>query len=223
MIYTICPFANYLPISTNTGGPMAQNIGLVVHVQVGDNSLYGWFNNPNAQVSAHFWVSKTGTLEQYVPCDVEAWAEVDGNSSYLSVETEGYPTEPLTLPQMTTLARLIGWGNTAFGWPLALVDHGGRGITTHAHYPSGVPDPAWGDHACPGTLRSEQLPAVLSLATQPPTGDAVFIIEGNGDRYWFVADGTGSYWRPVPASANLTGATVIQDTNGVLLAMWKVV
>ncbi len=161
---TLCPFAVEDLISVNYGGDMLTNKGLVVHVQEGDYSLFEWFDDPAAQVSSHFWISKSGRLEQYVLVGREAWAQVLGNASYVSVETEGYTTEPLTYAQQGTLASLIAWGHMAYGWPLQLVDHGGEGITTHAHYPSELPDPAWGDHACPGHLRSLQLPKVLDAA-----------------------------------------------------------
>jgi hypothetical protein len=143
---------------------MVANYGLVVHVQVGTGSLHEWFNTPTSEVSAHFWVSKTGVLEQYVLVGRVAWAEMAGNDYYISVETEGLPTEPLMDAQVVTLARLIVWGHEQFGWLLQLVDHGGQGITTHAHYPSGLADQSWGGHLCPGTIRSQQLPGVLSAA-----------------------------------------------------------
>jgi hypothetical protein len=162
---TQCAFAQFLAVQ-NHGGGMLANMGLVVHVQVGNGSLYGWFNNPSSEVSAHFWVGQGGELEQYIPIGTEAWAEMAGNEYYISIETEGVPTDPLTDDQVNTLARLIVWGYREFGWHLDLVDHGGWGITTHAHYPSGLADPAWGGHLCPGTIRSEQLPRVLTTAKQ---------------------------------------------------------
>ncbi len=160
----ICPFANFRVIGGNQGPAMEELYGLVVHVQVGDGSLQEWFSNPASQVSAHFWVGQRGELEQYVDTAVQAWAEVDGNPHYLSVETEGVPTEALSYAQEGTLAALMAWLHAFLEMPLALVDHGGRGITTHAHYPSGDPDPAWGGHPCPGPLRTLQLPKVLDAA-----------------------------------------------------------
>jgi hypothetical protein len=143
---------------------MSAHQGLVVHVQVGDGSGYGEFSDPTNEVSSTWQILKDGTVLQFVDADYIAWAQMAGNPDYNSVETEGYPTEPLTDAQCQALADLIVWGHRTYGWPLALVDHGGSGITTHAHYPSGVPDPAWGDHACPGPVRAGQLPAILSAA-----------------------------------------------------------
>lgn len=161
---TLCPFASWKPVPRNDGPAMTGDLGLVVHVQVGNGSLRGWFSDPVAGVSSHLWVSAKGDLEQYVPFGTDAWAEMSGNGRYVSVETEGMPTEPLTLPQATVLAQLIAWGHEKLGWALELVDHGARGITTHAHYPSGIPDPSWGGHPCPGAVRTAQLPWVLKVA-----------------------------------------------------------
>jgi hypothetical protein len=162
---TLYKGATFKPV-VNHGGNMKEQWGLVVHVQVGDNSLYEWFNNPVAEVSAHFWVSKLGPVEQYVPADTVAWAEMAGNDFYCSVETEGLPTEPLTKEQINSLALLMAWGRDTLGWKLELVDHGSKGITTHAHYPSNIPDPAWGGHPCPGPIRAAQLPAIVAQAVK---------------------------------------------------------
>ena len=161
----ICPFASYLPVG-NHGGPMSGHIGLVLHVQQGNGSLYGYFDNPASQVSAHFWCSKAGNLEQYLDTDLTAWAEVAGNANYLSVETEGVDTESLTPAQVSTVARLLTWCANAYGFPVTgPVPHGTPGFTPHCN-PNGSPDPAWGNHPCPGSLRLAQMPTIIA-ATHP--------------------------------------------------------
>lgn len=163
MIY---PPAKWLPVRNHGWGRPA-TVGLVVHVAEGNGSLFGWFDDPASQVSSHFWVSKAGAVEQYVDTQDTAWAQAAGNLEYLSVETEGFDTEPLTAAQGAALALLIGWCHQTFGIPLTMVDHGGRGITTHAFWPSGLPDPAWGGHPCPGKLRAGQLPTIVAAAGTP--------------------------------------------------------
>ena len=158
-----CPFATWRPVA-NQSGPMAAHLGFVVHVQVGTGSCYGEFNNPAAQASSHFWCAADGTLEQYVDTDFIAWAEMSGNGSYISCETEGDVTTPLTGAQLKTLAHLYQWLHVVHGIAFQVCDHGGQGITTHCHYPSGDPDPAWGDHLCPGPLRLAQVPVILAMA-----------------------------------------------------------
>ena len=163
----ICPFASYRPV-VNHGGAMSHHLGLVLHVQQGNGSLYGYFNNPTSQVSSHFWCGKDGTLEQYVDTNNEAWAEAAGNSSYLSVETEGTETEALTQAQLATVSKLLVWAAKGYGFPITgPVPHGTPGFTPHCN-PNGTPDPAWGNHPCPGPIRLSQMSSIVALATQPP-------------------------------------------------------
>lgn len=184
----ICPFANYIGVG-NHAGPMSGHIGLVCHVQEGNNSLAGWFNNPASGVSAHFWCSKTGVLEQYLDTNLTAWAQAAGNSQYLSVETEGFDTEALTDAQVAMVARLLSWCAQGYGFPIVgPVPHGSPGFTPHCN-PDGTPDPAWGNHSCPGSIRLAQMPAVVAAAGPVPipplpdikeeSMDSVFGPDGN--------------------------------------------
>ena len=136
------------------------SIGLTLHVQVGDGSPYGWFANPNNGACSHWWVSKTGVVEQYLDAGAKSWAQAAGNATYHSVETEGYPTDPLTPQQINALAGLYRWGHDTFGWPLALANAPGEpGFGTHQM--GGV---AWGNHpGCPGDLRKAQRQTILNL------------------------------------------------------------
>lgn len=212
---TIFPGAVYQPVA-NHSGPLSSHLGLVIHVQVGDGSCYGEFNNPSSQASSTWQCMKDGTLLQFVDADLVAWTEMAGNPYYDSVETEGTPDEPLTAAQCQTLAKLIAWGHKTFGWPLQLVDHGQPGVTTHAHYPSGQPDPAWGNHPCPGPTRAGQLPGILAAArqivgtalvpatTSPAQEEDMAIAEiwhDNANQYIVWANGTKTHV-PDPASGS---------------------
>jgi hypothetical protein len=153
---------------------MTSHLGLVLHVQAGNGSPWGWFNNPKSQASSTWWVSKTGRVEQYVDANVIAWAQAAGNTMYNSVETEGFPSEPLTPQQVSALAELYAWGVRTYRWNLALANTPGtHGFGYHAM--GGV---AWGGHPlCPGTLRIAQREPILNAAAlilnppkpQPPT------------------------------------------------------
>lgn len=166
---TLCPFAIWRPVPSHSG-PMASHNGLVLHVQVGDNSCYGEFSNPANQASSTWWVAKSGVLEQYVDADMAAWTEAAGNFTWDSVETEGTPDQPLTSAQIATLAKLYAWGHSQYGWPYALTDDvNGRGFIWH-----GAGGVAWGNHPdCPGDLRKAQRQQILDLAQGsvpvPPT------------------------------------------------------
>jgi hypothetical protein len=177
---TVCPFAVWKPVSGH-GGVMSSHLGLVLHVQQGNNSLAGWFNNPQAGASSTWWVSKSGALEQYVDANVCAWAQANGNSTYNSVETEGYDTEAFTPAAEAMLARLYQWGAQTYGWPLVLAETPGqRGFAWH-----GMGGSSWGGHTgCPGDLRKNRRQAILTAAggkpapapsptpTPPPAGKA---------------------------------------------------
>jgi N-acetylmuramoyl-L-alanine amidase len=215
-----CPFAKWLPVQ-NHGGPMMNHYGLVLHVQVGNGSLAGYFNNPASQVSAHFWASKIGELEQYVDTDQVAWAESAGNPNYLSVETEGYPNEPMTSDQILIVADLLVWCAKEYNFPIVgPVAHGAKGFTQHCNL-DGTPDPAWGNHTCPEAIRMRQMPTIISLATPPepvtiPKGETTHmeVITINGAEYLvsnIVANGHLVQVRQVLTSVG--GASTTQNTS----------
>lgn len=168
----VCPLATprWLPSGarpdgqTYYGGPLTRSRGVVFHVNAGDGDPYNWWTDPaNPSVaSAHLQIMATGELVQYVRLDTVAWAQGAGNSDWHSVETQGWPDKPLTGPQFETFARLLAWGHGAWGWPLQVTDTpAGTGLGTHA-----MGGMAWGGHACPGTIRAAQRPALLDRARQ---------------------------------------------------------
>jgi hypothetical protein len=162
---TVCPFAVWKPVR-NHGGAMGSHLGLVLHVQEGNNGLSGWFNNPTAGASSTWWVSKSGILEQYVDSDICAWAQSAGNSTYNSVETEGFVSEPLTAAQEAMLARLYNWGIGVYKWAKVLSEAPGQnGFGWH-----GMGGAAWGGHGgCPGDLRKNRRQTILnSIGGAPP-------------------------------------------------------
>jgi hypothetical protein len=178
-----CPFAVWEP-SPNTGGRLASAIGVVIHVSAGESDPGGWFADPLSQVSAHFGIGNgqggfgDGDLRQYVDTDIVAWAEAAGNTHYISVETEGQPSEALTVAQVVTFGRLYAWLHQLYGIPFTITDTPGRpGFITH-----GDGGAAWGNHpGCPGSLRAAQRAAVLAWAraavpvppATPPGGDTM--------------------------------------------------
>lgn len=183
----ICPFAAFRPVS-NAGGPISMIRGLVLHVQEGNGSLYGFFNNPASQVSAHFWAAKDGRFEQYVDTDRIAWAQAAGNPNYLSVETEGYVGEPLNGVQIANVALLLDWAAAQHGFPVVgPVAHGSAGFTPHCN-PDGSVDMAWGGHSCPGSIRLGQMPAIITAAGPAPSttreGTEMLTFDPKSGGYW---------------------------------------
>lgn len=160
--------ATWRPIGVNTGGRLTPNLGLILHHQVGNGSLFGWFGNPAAKVSAHFWVSKNGIIEQYVDTDVVAWHATSLNSRYVGVETEGCPggrDEPMTAAMVTALARLYAEGNRRHGWANALIaSNGARGFGFHRMNQA---------TACPCQVRLNMRGEILNRAFGPGGGGGV--------------------------------------------------
>ncbi len=172
----LCPFALQKPVSAH-GGPISQVLGVVLHVTAGTGDPFNEFANPANQVSSHFGVGNgrggmpDGQIEQYVDTANESWAQAAGNSSYLSIETEGEPTTPLTAAQVAAVGKIMAWTNQVHRVPLTVTDTvGARGLITH-----GDGGAAWGGHTgCPGALRTAQRPAILAAAQAvlKPTGGA---------------------------------------------------
>ena len=163
------PGAVWKPVPSHSGA-MNAHTGLVLHVQQGDNSPYGWFSVPEHKASSHWWVAKDGTLEQYVDSDDTAWAQAAGNGTWNSVETEGYDAEPLTTAQVQTLAHLYAWGHKVYAWPLVVSES----VTTAGFGWHGMGGLSWGGHlGCPGDIRKAQRATILYLTTltlAPPQG-----------------------------------------------------
>jgi hypothetical protein len=165
MAATLYPAATYRPVVNFSTGLVTPTRGLIPHVQVGNNSLFTYFNTPANQVSSHLWLSKTGTFEQYVPFDRKAWAEVAGNAYWISCECEGFPTEDYTAIQVARLGEFYAWGMAQFGWKPTVTDSvNGYGIGTHS-----MGGAAWGGHDCPGTIRANRRGDILTAAL---TGNA---------------------------------------------------
>jgi hypothetical protein len=149
--------ATWRPIDANTGGGLA-SIGVLMHQQVGYGSLWGFFGNPASEVSAHFWIARSGTVEQYVDTSTVAWHAMHLNGAYCGIEFEGMPTDPITDAQVTSGGAVLAEGHARHGWPLVLVD---------AAY-----EPGFGYHrmqggvntACPSDLRLSARSAMLAEA-----------------------------------------------------------
>lgn len=196
---TVCPFAAWKPVR-NHGGNMSRNIGLILHVQEGNNGLSGWFNNPASGASSTWWVGKNGALEQYVICEQKAWAQGAGNDSYNSVETEGRVAEPLTAAQEAKLAQLYAWGAKTFGWAWQTAEAAGQpGFGWH-----GMGGIGWGGHlGCPGDVRRPRRQPILDQArgivpippqpvekgamdiTRTPSGQGYYIVGSDGGVFTF--------------------------------------
>lgn len=153
--------ATWRPV-VNHGGPMADEWGVVMHQQVSYGSLFGYFNDPASQVSAHFWVSQSGTIEQYVDSETVAWHGLILNLNYCGIEFEGMPTDAITPAQVDAGGLILAEGNRRHGWPFLEADaNGQRGFGYHRMAVA---------TACPSDLRLSARPAILAAAQGPAPG-----------------------------------------------------
>lgn len=217
--------ANWRPISSNMGENIINNYGLILHHQAGNGSLFNFFNNPSAEVSAHFWVSKTGVIEQYVDTGRVAWHGRSLNTNYVGVETEGCATspyaEPFTDAQIQALARLYKEGNKTHGWPNRIINQQGQfGFGFHRMAVN---------TGCPCDERNNKRQTILNIAfgatpkPPAPTGwDEDMIIQNGNTVRQLIYDGQNTYWRTLPANAvaRIPASQIIQD-DGSLLALWR--
>lgn len=110
-----------------TCGPGSINpIAVTLHHQVGNGDPASVYISRN--VSAHFWIPKSGSPVQHVDTNVRAWhGGTDAlNTNCIGVETEGCATspyaEPLTSSQLDWFGALMDWANTTHHIPLVLSD-----------------------------------------------------------------------------------------------------
>lgn len=142
----------------------AGSLGWVEHVVVGNGDPHDLFEHAPAgnRRFSHLWVAKSGQVRQFQDLRHDSWAQVAGNDSYWSVETEGFPGEPLTDAQLDALARWHIWSGTA---DAIATTPGQPGIGTHE-----MGGAAWGGHACPGPIRAAQRTEILRRAAALRTG-----------------------------------------------------
>lgn len=123
-------------------------IRVTFHTAVsGSDSLYTWFNNPNAKASAHYYVNKYGTVEQYVEESDTAWANANWDSNIRSITIEtwdnGTPADSTRTNEMyescsQLLANIIkryGIPNVFLSKEQAL-NFNNKGLDKHAYYAS---------------------------------------------------------------------------------------
>lgn len=154
--WTFSQVKNYRPDGQETVN------GLVVHIM--DGSFEGskaWFNNPASQASSHFGTNREGYAEQWVDTKDRAWAQGDGNRSWISVENEGHGGDELSDGQISRVAEILAWLHRVYGVPLQVASGpAGRGLGWH-----GMGGSAWGGHtSCPGDAVRAQFDEILKRA-----------------------------------------------------------
>lgn len=186
----ICDFAN-LDYMIAASRPRLDPVRLTVHTawpgpKIGP--LYPGFPAKNGTFS-HFYIDLAGALFQHFDTDYCARADLDGNSSSISVETADNRTEDgLTVEQLATLTRLWEWVRAAHptipeqlatpadprglaGHRLGCVGNFGtfdpEDITTWSGVQSGLRWSTARGKICPGVGKLRQLPGIVNRAPAP--------------------------------------------------------
>lgn len=106
---TWVPSPNY----TNSSRESTYDIdSIVIHTTEGSYSgAISWFQNPNAQVSAHYVISPEGAITQMVKDEDIAWHATYYNSRSIGIECAGYSAQASTwTPQLlASLKQLVAW------------------------------------------------------------------------------------------------------------------
>jgi hypothetical protein len=152
-----------LPIGVNHNNGGNSPKLLVVHIMVGYMAGTDTiFRNSHTEASAHFGVSKTGKIWQWVRTGDIAWHAFDANDHSIGVEHAGFPWEGLTDAQVEATGELYAWLNSQYPaidlW--RNIHLNGSGIGYHEQYPEWNRDA----HSCPGRLIETQIPDILSVA-----------------------------------------------------------
>ena len=158
-------------------GKQTEHRGLVVHIAEGwYEGTISWQKNPDADVSSHFIVSRTGKIAQMVDTADAAWTQRSGNGEWLSVECEGFTKgntrnpggwESLSDAQVDAVARLLLRCHTTYEVPLQTTSSAtGRGLGHHS-----MGGESWGHRDCPGPPIIAQKNTIVTRAKALKNGD----------------------------------------------------
>lgn len=181
------PGAIWRPITVNKSRWRLVPLRVNLHVAVSEAaSLHGYFNAAG-RVDSHFYVRRDGTIEQYVDTSVVAYADLEGNGSSISVETQGgvknADGEPWTAAQVEALARIYAWavrthgiarqvakdsrpGSSSHGlsWHRLGCDGNFPGAPLHGRVAGGRRYSRQFGKVCPGNAKIRQVPAIYARA-----------------------------------------------------------
>lgn len=178
--------ALWRPLRNYTKDGQEAVYGLVVHIMEGTlEGSRSWFNNPDSQASSHFGTDRDGALEQWIDTKDRAWAQAQGNRTWISVENEGKVPQALTKEQLEKVAQVFAWIVRTYKVPYQ-VSHSPTVKGLGYHRMGGA---AWGGHSCPGDAIIKQLQSIVERAktingvgVKPTPHYAPY----PGDKYFFI-------------------------------------
>lgn len=184
------PGAVRKPLTVNyTPKPRKTTNAIVYHVAVSEAStLHGWFSNPRARASSHFYIRRDGTIEQYIPINHTSWAGVNSDARAVSVETQGMEYGKWTAAQLESMIAIILFARSHYpAIPLRLATSSKRSEAGIGYHRLGVPatyvqkargisqtnGELWSSavgKTCPGPDRVKQMPALVARAAEAARG-----------------------------------------------------
>lgn len=185
------PGAVKKPISINYTKRVTTKTCVILHTSASlSSSLHGWFSNQSAKASSHFYIRMDGVVEQYLDTKHISWANASANSRSVTIETEGLGNEKWTPAQLESIKKVLKWSCAEHNIPVRQMNSSAaseKGIGWHrlgidGNFPSsGIlrgrnqrgTGEVWSSSrgkVCPGSLRIEQIPALIASmgATTPP-------------------------------------------------------
>lgn len=226
--------ATWRPLPENETQRALNPTQFIVHTAVdhpGPTNLWGFFSRTDVTVESHWWLKMDGTLEQFIDTDVQAHANLNGNSRALSVETEdeGDPANiPWTPAQVGALVKLLVFVHTEHGIPLEIMPrwdapgvgwHSMWGFVDGVNLTGGYLTNPWTNSrgkTCPGKLRIQQfihdvLPRAQAIVGNTPEENNVEL----RDWHQLIAEASGSNYSPAVELwqnlLNLQGADLVLD------------
>ena len=205
------PSATWRPLTRNYTARTSVKNAVILHTSASGTatSLHGWFSNKNALASSHFHVDNRGRVEQYLDTNHISWANGEGNSRSVTIETQGTGAEPWTPAQITALVALVRWICATHKIPvrqMASSDASQAGIGWHrlgvnGNFPA-LPSilagrtqrgggQVWSKatgKVCPGTKRIHQIPGIIAAVAGTKVPPAVKAADpeylGDGKTIW---------------------------------------
>ena len=183
------PGAVQKPLTRNyTNSRRKTTNAVILHVAVSESaSLHGWFNNPQARASSHFYVRRNGVVEQYIPINQISWAGVQSDQRAISIETQGMGHGEWTAEQIAAMQRIIRFCQSKYpSIPSRVMRSSKTSETGIGWHKLGVPatqaqklrrvsqtgGELWSGAVgkiCPGPDRIKQIPALVAGLAGTPT------------------------------------------------------
>lgn len=154
------PPAIQKPVPHGAEDPPIDPRVVILHIAVSNaKSLFGWFNGRSGGIESHFYIRKSGAVEQYRDTDVQADANTDANGFAISIETQGMGPGTWNTKQLAAIKALVDWCHDVHGIPKTVPQSwNGAGVGFHVQFPG-----RWDKRGatCPGPRRQRQYWDVL--------------------------------------------------------------